>query len=315
MDRVCNPPPGRIVLYKECLKARVRLSLFYFYVKLLRFFWISPCSIMPNSWSFICGFMVKCLSTGFELILTLFRTIFNLVKSSQSRGWYYVFPWNKQQNNALLRDIPSVHRQKERFFFVKHPTSDWEIDSWRIPQCSTILPHILSEEKVQYEAPLHYGVSEVKVLLSDETLACLGLCQVQPRGARKALSLCLSLLGSVSKFLTIVFLLSKMDLAEIKKLKQIARSKPREPIPNKPKRVRIVSRQGSVGEAPSGIEASQAEGSVLPAASQVPVVVGGVGTSFASIPTFGETNPSTISHPSINNWTTALGAFKNRVFG
>lgn len=59
MDQVCNPLLGWIALYEECLSARVRHLLFCFYIELIKFFKIPPCSIMPNSWHFICGFTIK----------------------------------------------------------------------------------------------------------------------------------------------------------------------------------------------------------------------------------------------------------------
>lgn len=48
-DRITNPPPDRIQLYEECLRARLRLSLSNFVVEIFNSFSIAPCYAVPNS--------------------------------------------------------------------------------------------------------------------------------------------------------------------------------------------------------------------------------------------------------------------------
>lgn len=82
IGRVYNPLLGQIALYEECLKAGTRLPLFYFYIKCLKSFRIFLCTIVPNSWHHICGFMAKCLSAGIKPTLNLFRYVFYFAKHS-----------------------------------------------------------------------------------------------------------------------------------------------------------------------------------------------------------------------------------------
>lgn len=47
--QVCNPPSGRVVLYKKYFPVRLRLPLFLFFIEFLRAVGLLPCVVVPNA--------------------------------------------------------------------------------------------------------------------------------------------------------------------------------------------------------------------------------------------------------------------------
>lgn len=57
-DRACNPPLGKIVLYKKYFSTRLRLLVFFFFIDFLHVVRLPPCALVPNAWRFIYDFII-----------------------------------------------------------------------------------------------------------------------------------------------------------------------------------------------------------------------------------------------------------------
>lgn len=170
--------------------------------------------------------MIACLLVGLELIMNLFK-LFSILGNtfepmsggiSAPRGGRVSIPLSK-----VLLPLPSL--QGVLFFFVKHPLGDWRLESLGTLRCPSIrAPALSKEEKVQYEALLHFEIPMLRVLLSNKTLFEVGLSWVWPRGVRRASILCLSSLYKIFCFCTSNnFVLYIYGSLTLKKLKWAAR--------------------------------------------------------------------------------------------
>ena len=72
MGRANNPPPIRLTMYEEAFNANFRLPIFSFILDLFRFYRISFCTLVPNSFRFIIGFLVACAMTNVRPSISLF---------------------------------------------------------------------------------------------------------------------------------------------------------------------------------------------------------------------------------------------------
>lgn len=86
-DQAYNPPLSKLTLYKEYFLTGLRLPLFPFFVELFRAISFSPCAVMPNTWWFICSFLVVYVLAKVYPIILLFRAFFSFGKHRRYYGW------------------------------------------------------------------------------------------------------------------------------------------------------------------------------------------------------------------------------------
>ena len=85
-ERVCSLP-DHIGVYVEYFRAGFRLLLHPFFIVLFYYLEMSFCSVVPNSWRHVCGFIVAYLLAGIEPTVTLFHYHFIVKRHPIAHGW------------------------------------------------------------------------------------------------------------------------------------------------------------------------------------------------------------------------------------
>ncbi|CAN6275201.1 unnamed protein product [Urochloa humidicola] len=90
----CTPPPpgsNAICVYAAALEADLRFPLHGFYVRVLRHLGIAPSQLMPNAWSCLAAFVLRCEDAGVPPLVSEFRYFFAIC-GQNGGGWYHFRP-------------------------------------------------------------------------------------------------------------------------------------------------------------------------------------------------------------------------------
>ena len=111
--RIDDPPSGQIGLYEEAFQTRIRLPSHPFIVKIFCFFDISLCSIIPNSFCFIFGFVAICIMAKVQPSISIIQSFCTIKRCSGD--WWYVFP--QRGVPTLIKRAPfSIHDRRADFY-------------------------------------------------------------------------------------------------------------------------------------------------------------------------------------------------------
>ncbi len=182
-DRVTQPPPGRIAVYRETLWAGLRFPVHEFVSDLLAEYQLVPAQLAPNSWRTIIGFLSLCLGHGIPISVGLFRRCFLLKKNPADAGWlYFAF----RGGMSLFQGAPSsIHEWKGKFFFLASE-APWGFNpTWGHPRLKAL--NKLSEPSrrelrtLDSVRALGRG-NDLTELLREDALASVGLSSARPEG-------------------------------------------------------------------------------------------------------------------------------------
>ena len=120
-DRSCRPKPGALCIYRDMLKAGVRIPFHPFIPLLLAEVRISPCQLPPNAWRLILCFIVSCLKHKRPFSVAVFRKIFQFKNSPDKYpGWVSI---NQRPNFPHIVNGLSILdnnlKWKKEFFFLR----------------------------------------------------------------------------------------------------------------------------------------------------------------------------------------------------
>ena len=180
-ERMSHPPPGKIAINEGILQAGFRFLPSDLVVQVLRGLRVAPTQLVPNSWRALTVFQVLCRMHEIPATLNVFWEFYSLSGHPQDKGWWC---FAARRGCGLVKEAPtSIHKWKERFFFVDADPS-WEIRAtWETPMKSPIGLSRLSREESDGLAALKGLVAEgqlppVARLISEDTLGNVGLSSV-----------------------------------------------------------------------------------------------------------------------------------------
>ena len=128
--RVCSCSLGVVAVYEEFLMAGLWFPIHPLIIDVFNRYSIVPGQLGPNSfWAMTC-FIIFCNLVQVVPRLSLFRAFFKLIRLPGSKGWYYFGP---RRHRKLFFLLSSIHRWKNRFFFVSS-RERWGFNTkWREP--------------------------------------------------------------------------------------------------------------------------------------------------------------------------------------
>ncbi len=197
-DRVTQPPPGRIAVYRETLWAGLRFPAHEFVSNLLAEYQLVPAQLAPNSWRTIIGFLSLCLGHGIPISVGLFRRCFLLKKNPADVGWlYFAF----RGGMSLFRGAPSsIHEWKRKFFFLAS-AAPWGFEPrWGHPRLKALnkLSEPTGRELRTLDSLRALGRgNDLTELLREDALASVGLSSARPEGKGGCIILFIYFLFSV----------------------------------------------------------------------------------------------------------------------
>lgn len=126
-DRTCNWHPERICVLKGALEAGFRFPVHAFIIRFLAELQVHPCQLYPNSWRFLIIFLLRCRELEIPWSTTMFRSIFAVKNSSDSKpGWVCFQLRNGLPHIVNSFSFPDSHHFWERDFVVL----EWEGGDW-----------------------------------------------------------------------------------------------------------------------------------------------------------------------------------------
>ena len=102
--RVHSLPLRRLALYKKNLRADLRFFIFSFIFELFRFYRIAFCSLSPNFFRYIIGFLILCSQIGVRPSIPFFWALF-ILKKHPYADWLYVS--SQRDATFLVSSAPS----------------------------------------------------------------------------------------------------------------------------------------------------------------------------------------------------------------
>jgi Putative gypsy type transposon len=175
------PRDFRAGFYEESFKAGLRLPLPDIICDLLRTFCLCPAQVAPNSWHSVLGFFSLCTRQGVTPTVTLFRHFFT-IKSHRDDWWYFT----PRKGCQMFKGLPSsVHGWKERYFFVfTEVVWHCSTSAGSPPKKMGYAPKLSPAEEEAVAKIERAGVSDLRELLSEESLVAAGLSEATPSGIR-----------------------------------------------------------------------------------------------------------------------------------
>ncbi len=206
-ERMSHPPPGKVAINEDILRAGFRFPLSDLVVQVLRGLRVAPTQLVPNSWRTLTAFQVLCRMHEVPATLNVFWKCYGLNGHPRDRGWWC---FAARRGCGLVKEAPSsIHGWKERFFFIDVDPS-WGIGTtWETPMKSPIGLSRLSREESDGVAVLRGLVAEgrlppVASLISEDALVNVGLSSVpadrEPATTSSFLALFSSFLSSFHRF-------------------------------------------------------------------------------------------------------------------
>ncbi|GAV58429.1 hypothetical protein CFOL_v3_01963 [Cephalotus follicularis] len=115
---VMESEPGFFVVFEDAFSHGLRVPVPSFAISALRSFGLHPSLLQPQSWSFVMGFMVKCIESEVVVTVNLFREFHVLSASPGKRG--YFFKSRLGAKKLLINPTKSMKHWKGRYFLIKN---------------------------------------------------------------------------------------------------------------------------------------------------------------------------------------------------
>ncbi|KAL8126026.1 hypothetical protein AgCh_013354 [Apium graveolens] len=126
-DRACQWKKDALCVYRDTLRAGIRLPFHPFIPLLLADVGISPCQLPPNSWRLILCYLSQCAKHNVPTSVAVFRKIFQFKNSpDKSPGWVSINQCPTIPHIVNGKSIPDNNLGwKKDFLFVIWEGGDW----------------------------------------------------------------------------------------------------------------------------------------------------------------------------------------------
>ncbi|XP_074355552.1 uncharacterized protein LOC141695188 [Apium graveolens] len=126
-DRACQWKKDALCVYRDTLRAGIRLPFHPFIPLLLADVGISPCQLPPNSWRLILCYLSQCAKHNVPTSVAVFRKIFQFKNSpDKSPGWVSINQRPTIPHIVNGKSIPDNNLGwKKDFLFVIWKGGDW----------------------------------------------------------------------------------------------------------------------------------------------------------------------------------------------
>ncbi|GAV85726.1 hypothetical protein CFOL_v3_29160 [Cephalotus follicularis] len=175
---------GLFVIFEGALSHGLRVPIPSFAISVLENFSLHPSLLQPQSWSFITGFLVKCIESDVDATVNLFKE-FHVLSATPKKSGYF-FKSHSRVKKLLLNPTKSIKNWRKRYFFIKDfegfTASPWcdYLDTTSLNRRSRLTP----AEKVSFNKLLDLEPKDVNFTVREDRLLQAGLSMVLGQGSR-----------------------------------------------------------------------------------------------------------------------------------
>ncbi|GAV60379.1 hypothetical protein CFOL_v3_03910 [Cephalotus follicularis] len=108
---------GFFVIFEGALSHGLRVPIPSFAISVLEHFSLHPSLLQPQSWSFIIGFLVKCIESEVDVTVNLFKEFHVLSATPKKSGYFFKSRFGVKK--LLLNPTKSIKNWRRGYFLIK----------------------------------------------------------------------------------------------------------------------------------------------------------------------------------------------------